>query len=163
MNTIVNASPLIFLAKLDYLEALGIFNKVYMADIVIEEIRAGLEKGYPDAIRVTNMVETGKLTVMVGEEPKIPVKGLHPGEASVIQLARKLGIKDVIIDDRHAIAAAKYFGLRPASTPYLLLLNVKNGKLGKKRFRSLMDGLMGQGYYISPRLYLRIMEVAGAL
>ena len=163
MKAAINASPLIFLAKLDCLEALAVFDEVLTTDIVIDEVEAGAGEGIPDALRVKRLVESGKLMVAKASQPRNPPKGLHPGELSVLKLAMDRRIRDVIIDDRHAIAAARYFGLRPASTPFLLLLNVKEGRLNEKRFRSLMDGLMAQGYYISPKLYVRILEIAETL
>jgi predicted nucleic acid-binding protein len=160
LKAVINASPLIFLAKLDYTEALAVFDEVLTSDVVIEEVVAGADKGFVDALRIKRLEECGKLTVVKAGHQRDQLKGLHLGELSVLKLAMDRKIKDVIIDDRHAIAAARYFGLRPVSTPFLLLLNVKKGRLTKKRFRSLMDGLIEHGYYISPKLYMKILEMA---
>ena len=89
--------------------------------------------------------------------------GLHPGELSIIELARELKIQDIIVDDKTAIQASKYFGLKVISTPFLLLKNLKYGKIDLQEFKDAMDRLITFGYFISPNLYMKILDKAEKL
>jgi predicted nucleic acid-binding protein len=159
MNAVINASPLIFLSKLDMLDCLKIYNKVYTTNLVIQEIELGLEKGYPEALLIKKLVEENFLIVKdkISKENEF---GLHPGELSIIELAREMKIENIIVDDKTAINASKYFGLKVTSTPFLLLKNLKKGNIKLIDFRNAMDKLVMFGYFISPNLYMKILDKA---
>ena len=159
MEAVINASPLIFLSKLDVLYCLRSYEAVYTTDIVIEEVKRGLEKGYQDSLMVLRMVEDGSL-VIKGDAKKTEMYGLHPGEISVIELARDMKIDTIIVDDGRAIKTAKYFGLTVVSTPFLLLKNMKAGVMDRDIFLNKMNMLLEYGYYISPNLYMKIIKAA---
>ena len=56
MGIVVNASPLIFLSKLNKLDILGeLFEDVFTTDEVAVEVLAGLEYGYSDALVVKSL------------------------------------------------------------------------------------------------------------
>ena len=133
MKAVINASPLIFLSKLDVLCCLQIYEDVYTTDIVIEEVKRGLEKGYQDSLMVLKLIEDGSL-VLKGSAKATEMYGLHPGEISVIELARDMKIDTIIMDDGRAIKTAKYFGLKVVSTPFLFLKNLKAGKMNRETF-----------------------------
>ena len=162
MKTVINASPLIFLAKLDMLDCLRLYDNIYTTEIIIKEIEKGLEKGFQEALSVRKLVEEGFVVVK-----KITSKkkgfGLHPGELSLIELAKMMGVAEIIVDDRSAIHVAKYFGLKVVSTPYLLLRNLKDGHIDLEEFQDAMDRLIGFGYFISPNLYVKILNKAKEL
>ncbi len=159
MKAVINTSPLIFIAKLEMLECLRIYDKIYTTNLVIDEIEKGLDKGYQEALLVKKLVDQDLLMV---ERCRIKREGfgLHPGELSIIELAKRLKIQEIIIDDKIAIQAAKYFGLKVISTPYLLLKNLKYGKIVLQEFKDAMDRLMTFGYFISPNLYIKILNKA---
>lgn len=159
MKAVINTSPLIFLAQIDRLEVLRMFNPVLTSAVVMAEVEAGLSKGYQDTLKVRKMVEEGKLRVTRSTAKK-SIQGLHPGEASVIALAKKENADIIIVDDRAAIKVAKYLGLNVASTPYLLLKALKEKRISKTEFKASMTKLISVGYFISPDLYLRIMKIA---
>ncbi len=162
MKAVINASPLIFLAKLDMLDCLRLYKNVYTTNIVIEEIESGLTKGYSEALSIRKLTDSGFIVV---KRPKGKKKGfgLHPGELSVINLAKDMKIKELIVDDRKAISVAKYFDLKVVSTPYLLLKNLKMKRIDYEEFVDAFDGLVGFGYFISPNLYVKILEIAREL
>lgn len=166
MKTVINTSPLIFLSRLDFLDGLKVYEKVFTTDTVIDEIRCGIEKGHSNGLPVMRLVEDGGIEV-VKPGKKLAVgpgmKGLHAGEASILPLALEMDIEHVLVDDRAAILAAKYLRLTPRSTPYILVRNVKKGIIDKAQFREMMDKLITFRYYISPRLYMKILETADAL
>jgi len=161
-EAVINTSPLIFLSKLDMLDTLLIYKKIYTTKVVMDEIERGLEKGYQEALSVRKLVEKDFITVR-----RIKAKegefGLHPGELTVITLAKKMKVKEIIVDDRSAIRVAKYFGFNVVSTPFLLLKNLKMKRIDYEEFENAINRLIGEGYFISPNLYVKILEKAEEL
>ena len=80
----------------------------------------------------------------------------------MLLLAVDRGVTVVIVDDLAAIRAARASGLEPRSTPYLLLDGHRQGRLGSSSFQARLDALLGHGYFMSPRLYQRLIEAARA-
>ncbi|UCF08177.1 MAG: hypothetical protein JSW28_00345 [Thermoplasmata archaeon] len=162
MKAAINTSPLIFLSKLEMLDCLRLYEKIYTTQIVLNEIGKGMEKGYQEALSVKKLVDEGFIIVKEFKEKK-EVFGLHPGELTVIEMAKEMKIKELLIDDRSGIKVAKYFGLKVVSTPYLLLKNLKKGNIELDDFKEAMDRLIGFGYFISPNLYVEILKKAKEL
>lgn len=159
MKGAINASPLIFLSKLDKLDCLRLYERIYTTQIVIDEIERGMEKGYQEALLVKKLVDEGFIFIKKVAIPKEGF-GLDPGELSVIEMAKKMKIKELLLDDKSAIKVAKYFGLKVVSTPFLLLKNLKEGNIELDEFKESMDRLIGFGYFISPNLYIDILKTA---
>ncbi len=159
MKAAINASLLIFLAKLEMMDCLRLYENVYTTNLVMEEIERGLEKGYQEALSIKKLTDE-RFIVVKKIKSKKEGFGLHPGELPVINLAKKLKIKELIVDDRKAIQVAKYFGLHVVSTPFLLLKNLKAKSIDYHEFEDAIDGLIGFGYFISPNLYVKILEKA---
>jgi predicted nucleic acid-binding protein len=163
MKAAINASPLIFLAKLDMLHLLDMHEEVYSTSEVLSEVLGGIAAGYQDALLVKKFMNKGKIRRLKTKarlERYEKLLGLHKGEISVLLAARELKIDRVIVDDKRAIKAAKYFGLKPVSTPFVLLEALRKGKLTLPRFKECMEKLVNFGYRVSPRLYMRILERA---
>lgn len=155
MKAVVNASPLIFLAKLDRLDLLP--SPCGTTPIVLAEVRAGQALGHPEALSIERHVRSKALLVRSpGRKPLPSETGLHPGEASVISLALQRRIAEVIVDDRIAIRTAKLAGLRPVSTPFLILRSRREGTLDAPSAQGLLARLVGHGYFLSAALYERL-------
>lgn len=166
MRAAINASPLIFLARLDMLHLLDMYEKVYSTHEVLSEVLGGIEAGYQDALLVRKLIKEGKISRVKTKarfERYEKLLGLHKGEISVLLAARELKLDLVIVDDRRAIKAAKYFGLKPVSTPFVLLEALSSGKLTLPHFKECMDKLIEFGYRISPKLYMEILDKAKVL
>jgi predicted nucleic acid-binding protein len=167
MKAVINASPLIFLGKLDMLHLLSvIYEGVYSTPEVFAEVLDGIEAGYADAVLIKKFVDEGKIRELKIRAPLEKYEaqlGLHRGEISVLLAARELKIGHVIVDDKRAIKAAKYFGLKPISTPFILLEALKMKKITLSRFKNCLDKLIDFGYRISPKLYMRIIAQAEGL
>jgi len=161
-EAVINTSPLIFLSKLDMLDALKIYKKIYTTTVVMDEIEQGINKGYNEALMIKKLVKKDFIVVK-RVKAKAGEYGLHPGENTVITLAKKIKVKEIIVDDRGAIRVAKYFGFGVVSTPFLLLKNLKAKNIDYVEFEDAMDTLIGAGYFISPNLYVKIFEKAKQL
>ncbi|MBI5047253.1 hypothetical protein HZC07_06005 [Candidatus Micrarchaeota archaeon] len=163
MKAIVNASPLIFLAKLGKLHLLfDLFEEVFTTSSVLEEVFEGLTTGYPDALVVKKSADDGTLKTLTVSK-HLDFENLGEGALSVIEAALEHKIGLVVLDDFAAIKTAKYFSLEVISTPFLLLKLLEKKKITKKEFVSSFNALMDFDYRISPVLYKRILDVAEKL
>jgi len=156
MRTAVDASPLIYLAKIGRLDVLGPYAEVLAPPAVIAEVERGLERGHLEALQVRKLVETGRLHVRKSGR----LRGewnLDAGEKAVLALALKERVDEVVVDDRAAIGVAKYLGLRPVSVPFLLLRERRSGRLSQEAFRDSLDRLLSEGYYLSAKLYRELL------
>lgn len=160
MRAVVNASPLIFLAKLDRLSLLPF--PIGTTPLVLAEIRAGASRGHLESNAVEAMAKAGTLAVAEAKPRGVGwMSGLDPAEASVLQLALDRGVREVIVDDYAAIRAARVLGLAPLSTPFLLLRARRQGAVDREQFRSLLERLVAHGCYLSSPVYRRLLEAGG--
>lgn len=159
MRAVVDTSPLIFLGKLALLGLLP--SPTGTTPAVLEEVRAGRPAANPEADAVEALVEAGQLVVEKPSRRKLDyASGLDSAEAGVLVLALDQGVRRVIVDDLAGIRAARVLGLEPRSTPFLLLEARREGTLTAARYRAHLDALLGMGYYLSPRVFQRLVEAA---
>jgi len=163
MKAAINASPLIFLAKLGKLNLLkSILTEYYITNTVMEEVvKKALESGYVEADLIQKFAS--KHTAEIDEEKarRLAEKfNIHIGEASTILLAKKMGFNYVIVDDKVAIKVLKTIGLKPLSIPFILLSALKNRQITYEDFIQCFEKLTEYGYYISPGLSRKILETA---
>jgi predicted nucleic acid-binding protein len=156
---VVNASPLIFMAKLGTLDALGIFRPILTTPQVLAEVEAGMGKGYREALAVRRLIDARTIEVREPPPLRLPPPVLGPGELSVIALAGAVSGATAVIDDGDAIRAAKHLGLPIRSTPFVLLDNVALGRIELGQFRALLDKLLALDYHISTALFLDLVAM----
>ncbi len=160
VEAVVNASPLIFLGKIDHLDLLP--RPVATTPTVLEEITAGDPLDHPEIDLIQAVVDEGTIRPMTPGKPlDHTITGLHEGEASVLALARELDLLEVLVDDKVAIRTAKLLGMTPVSTPFLLLRACRTGTIAEATFRRALDRLVAHRYFLSPDLYQRLVEAAG--
>lgn len=157
---VVNASPLVFLAKLDRMGALRVYSPVITTTAVVREVEEGLPGGHPEILAVRKEMAAGRLQVRKVSESPIPGLDLDPGELTVLRLASRISGCTAVVDDGAAIRAARRNGIRVLSTPFLLLEGLARGEMDSGDFRRAMDRLLAEGYHLSARLYLQLIEKA---
>lgn len=157
MKAAVDASPLIYLTRLGRLSILEVYETVLAPPEVINEIERGLQSGHPEALEVRRLVDTGRLRVQKGGKPRMEWN-LDRGEAAVLALALRARVDEVVVDDRAAIAVAKYLGLRPVSVPFLLLRERRRGGLSQDAYEESLHDLLAEGYYLSAELLQRLKD-----
>lgn len=163
MKATINASPLIFLAKIDKINLLGmILTDFRVTDIVWEEtVKKGLEHQHVEAEFIQRIVGNRVVEAEKEKAEKMAEKfGVHIGEASTILLAKKLHFEHVLVDDKVAIKVTKIMGLKLLSTPFILLEALKKHHLTYSQFVSCFEKLTAYGYYISPVLSREILKKA---
>jgi predicted nucleic acid-binding protein len=145
MRLVVNASPLIFLAKVGTLSLLNdCFEEILTPPAIVSEVGT---LRLPEFVRVAPVSATGSAFV------RGAVSNLHTGELEVMVLAQEAGIAWVALDDMLARRKAKQMGLHPIGTVGILLLAQKRGLLDAMQVRAKIEDLVGiHGLYLSDRV-----------
>lgn len=159
----VNASPLIFLARLGRLEVLRAYKPLLTTDAVLREVKAGGPHGHGEAVPVSRLVKAGHLKVRRADLRAVEGFELDPGELSVLRAAEKAKVATVIVDDLAAIRAARHLGLEPRSTAFVLFDAATRRHMTRAEFLLDLDRLLRAGYYLGAPLYGFLREAAGRL
>lgn len=156
-----NATPLIYLAKVGRLDLLRtIFGEVYMPEEVkVEVVDRGKRLGEEDAYLVERAVDEGWLRVLRVEPVEVPIK-LQPGEVAALSLAKKLGLREVLVDEASARAAARLLDLTPRGTVYVLLKALGEGKMNLDGFLEALSQMIGQGFRLKEEVYVEAVKEA---
>jgi len=158
---VTNASPLIFLAKLERLDLLkASADEVLVPPAVLDEIMAlddkaaeSVRQASEDWLRQqapTNRSEVELLRIEIGD-----------GESEAIALAREVGAARVVLDDLDARRKARLLGLTPVGTIGLLLAARLRGDLPS--LKAEIDRLLQFGFRVSDALVTRVLQEADEL
>lgn len=152
MDIIMNASPLIFLCKINRLNVLEkMFDTIFIPHAVINEVnvcgktKVALEDVPYKTLTVTNRIAVNSL-----------LGRLHIGEVEVIIGAMESGINTVVLDDKYARNKAKQLGLTVTGTLGLLLSASKQGYIDSL-FEDI-EKLKSEGMFISDAIIAKIKE-----
>ena len=148
---ICNASPLIFLARINQLTLLQkLFTSVVIPGAVKEEVLIENKSGYHV---IHTAIKTGWIKAA---NPKQHTDfGLGQGENAAIQLARETKDK-LATDDALAIKVASIYEIDTLRTTTIILMALQKGIIHKKQAISLINDIMAEGYYISPMHYAQL-------
>jgi predicted nucleic acid-binding protein len=155
---ISNASPLVFLAKLQRLDLLRLgADEVLVPTGVLSEVRAKRDAA---ARQVENclgdwLCECSAIRLDLLQA----LPGLGMGEREVIAQALQEGISDVALDDQDARRLASKMGLQPIGTVGILLAAKRQGLLPS--LRDEIGRLTSLGFRVSDALYSRALRDAG--
>lgn len=154
-----DASPLIFLAKLQHLDLLyGLTDEVYIPAAVVVEIRAKPDLA-TQALNDALQQHIQQWTVEDQTSVELLRADLDLGEAEVIVLAKALQAERVVMDDLDARRFARRVGLRPVGTLGILLAARRRGQIAS--LKDEIERLAEHGFRVSPGLAARVLEAAG--
>lgn len=158
MKIASNASPLIFLAKIERLDLLNMYH-VILPKQAFEEIKKGTEMGKEDAQKIETLIDK-KIIEMeeIDINKEIDKHNIGKGEKAAISLAIKNKMGIVLLDERKARRIAKFYKLKPKGTIGVLAEAYKNSKINKKEFKELIEKLIKEGYRIKETLILRLLD-----
>lgn len=154
MKLISNCSPLIFLAKINFLELLE--NDEIIIPIEVKEellFKESVEKDRLEKFFTSKNVQTIKVLT-----PRKFSNALGKGEIAVINLALENNIFDILMDDRRGRSLAKIHNLKPHGTLWIILRGYKNGTLTKSQTKDLICELPAVGFRVDPEFLFQILK-----
>lgn len=157
-HPVVNASPLIFLAKGGYLELLQLAGEqVLVPEPVAEEIR----RRSPGDVTAQALDETPWLLVRAVPSipPVIQAWDLGPGESAVLALAYARAGTEVIIDDLAGRRCAVALDIPMRGTLGLVLAAKRNGRI--EAARPVVAHLLQTGMYLSQKVVDEALKLVG--
>jgi predicted nucleic acid-binding protein len=157
---IVNASPLIVLARVGLLELLREpACPVVVPDVVYREVLAG--ERFDPHVQAVREAATDWLQVMPvpRADPSLDPNLLDAGELAVLTLALQSPGATVVLDDHAARATALQRNISLVGPAGILLRAKQNGRLAT--VRPTLDALRQAGLYLSDNLYHLVLKVAG--
>lgn len=155
---VVNASPLILLAKIQKTDLLvQLAGLVIVPEAVVEEVTVK-----DDGKFILNAIEKDE-HFSIQRNVKVPnyllAWDLGAGETQVIALGIQIGAKRVVLDDLEARKCAKAFGLNVIGTLGLVARAKDLGVID--RARPVMEQLACSGMHVSPALLSSILAELG--
>jgi predicted nucleic acid-binding protein len=153
-----NASPVIFLSKIERLHLLSdLFSEVLIPDGVWNEVN---QRPDDAAIIFNELRASSNLTVFTVKNRTAVmamIGRLHLGEVEVIVGAGELGIPNVILDDGYARSKAKQMGLNVTGTLGILIAGHKKCLIDD--LSSDLDKLIDIGFRISNSIVQQIKNM----
>lgn len=160
---VFDATPLIYLGKINLLEKVMLFpeEKYIPKSVYREVVEEGKKRGETEAFLIDKLVKSGALKLRspydklyrssLAENPKI-----HRGDADVLALAHEFkGI--ALMDDEEARGMAEVEGIEHHGTVYLLLRMMKMELLSKDEILDSLNEMIRMGWRCSTELYAEIL------
>lgn len=161
---VADATVLIYLAKLDRLEALFKHHEPVLVPepVYVEAVREGKEEGHADAVIIQAAVDEGHLNRTKPPSPPSSLEGLGltDGDGSVLATAIGRSIEAVLTDDGPLRSLARSLDLTPRGTLAFLIADLEDGAMSLDGFLQALDDLQTAGYRISPSLHAKAVRQA---
>lgn len=156
-----NATPLIYLAKVGKIDFLKrVFGEVFIPEEVkIEVVDRGKLLGERDAYVIEKAIGEGWLKVLTTEIVEVPIK-LESGEVAVLSLAKKLGLREVLLDEVSARVAARLLDLTPRGTVFVLLKALEKMEVDLNGFLEVLNQLIRHGFRLKEEVYVEAVREA---
>ena len=159
MQIVLNSSPLIFLAKLSYLNQFIEYpDDLYIPQSVAEEISA---KSDPASQTIQTLINAGKLQVRTSSLITL-VNSLNQrlgkGESEAIALGIELNADYVLLDDSTARREAKRLGLSIKGTLAVIKKINKDGKISIESLDSLYQQIIEIEFRVKRSLFDQIFS-----
>ncbi|MBK1630227.1 hypothetical protein CKO31_05600 [Thiohalocapsa halophila] len=148
MKIVTNASPLIFLSKID---SLGLLQQCFSDVLAPPAVLAETGLKLPDFVEQSQLSDLGEAFV------RGALGSLHRGELETLVLARERGTDLVAVDDGAARRKAGQMGLRPIGTVGILVLARRFGHLDEPTALEQLNLLVDRhGLYVSSALLQQV-------
>ena len=166
MIVVCDATPIILLAKLSDFQLLKtLYQKIYIPQEVYDEIvTKGRGKAGEKELKVaqTDWVEIKTVSGQAKIKKLEEVYGLGEGESAAIILSQELKANFLLTDDGIARKAAsglfKGTSTMVSGTIGVLKLTREKGLISKDQFKSKIESLKEEGFYLKENLYRQILS-----
>ena len=156
-----DATPLIYLAKAG---RIGLLRTVFGRVIIPEEVKVevvdrGKQLGEADAYIIEKAINDGWIKVLSAEPLETPIR-LEPGEVAVLSLAKKLGLKEVLVDEVSGRVAARLLDLTPRGTIFVLLRALEKKEMNLDEFLRVLNQMIDEGFRLREEVYIEAVRIA---
>jgi predicted nucleic acid-binding protein len=150
-----NASSLIFIGKLGIFNLLkNVCQRILIPKQVFDEI---FKYNKPENNLIQKELDSNFIVKQdIKSIKEIP---LHIGERASISLCLEKNIKTFLSDDKKARRYARSLNLDTIGILGIILENLRAKSLNKKQAKELIKELIDKGYYMSPGLYAKTLEL----
>jgi predicted nucleic acid-binding protein len=168
-KVVSNASPLIYAAKISFLEALQkLYEKILIPPAVYNEVvEKGTKKKAADALIIEEAVTKGHLQVVeLNQKAKTEIEvltKLHDisvGEAQAIALAKQVKAKLLIIDERSGTMAARVWGIKPIGLLGIIIEAMYQNVITFEELKTYFKRLTETEFRLKHGDYMKAMELA---
>ncbi|MCS7266331.1 MAG: DUF3368 domain-containing protein [Armatimonadetes bacterium] len=155
---VADAAPLIFLAKLGYLELLRLnADEILVPTEVLREVMAKDDEAAKEMKK--HLGSWLKECEVVRYELLRLLPDMDEGERAVLAQAIQEGFEKVVLDDMEARRVARRIGLKPIGTVGLLIAAHKKGLIPSLKVE--LERLKALGFWISETLQREALEAVG--
>ena len=168
MLVVINAGPVIWLAKIGRLDLLQkLYGEVSIPkEVYVESVERGLEHGFRDALIIKEASDKGWIKIVELSKGQSSIrdriihhlKELDAGEVEAIVYAKDAGADLILLDDSTARSFAESWGLKAKGTLYILLRALRMDLLNVNETRELIHKLIESGFRVDPRLFARLIK-----
>lgn len=160
---VFDATPLIYLAKVDRLDVVThlegprrIPRRVYT-----EVVADAIDAGHVDARRIEQRIDDGLFDVVAVDDSPLATRlaanpNLSDADVAVLACA---AIHDgiAVMDETAGRTAADVEGIETRGTAYLVLSCAKDGSISVSDARETIDSMIDHGWYCAPDLYAKLL------
>lgn len=159
MVVVADASPLIFLSRLDLLHVLrGLYGRILVPEEVYSEATAGDESPGALSIRAADWIEILRPTENQPFHEAVQEE-LDAGEAAAIRLALERDADLVLIDERQGRRVARRLGLEVKGTLGVLVTARREGLL--EELQPALEQLVEVGAWVTEDIVRAALEAVG--
>jgi predicted nucleic acid-binding protein len=156
---VVNASPIIALAKVGHLHLLkDLCKELLVPDVVASEVLAGPPS---DPARLAFERGWGSAVVPCPIVPELLEWGLGPGETAVLAVARERKSATAVLDDSAARTCAKALGVQVIGTVGVVLRARKEAIIPSAA--NVLESLRAQGLWLDNNTIRAAVEGVGEI
>lgn len=165
MILVLNSTPLIYLNRVSLswvFEALE--EKFIIPQEVYEEVvNKGKREGKGDANIIEKLIQKDIITInTIKKEITNFSSELHAGEIEVLSLARELDVI-AILEDNIARKYGAIMGIEVHGSIYILLLLLKRNILSKEKVVGKLNKMIDNGFFLSPKVYKKTIEMINTI
>lgn len=157
IKIVTDASPLIFLAKIEGLNLLSAY-KLYVPRQVEDEVLKGSDKHRKDALQISKFLKSSNVIVVETTLISALPDYLGKGERAVISCAVGLAIEAVLIDEGKARAVARFYNLKPKGTLGVLNDAFKKGIITRHKLEEMTFDLVQKGYRVREEILIEFLK-----
>lgn len=168
-EVVSNASPLIYAAKIGFLEALRkLYGKILLPPAVYNEVvEKGVERKAADALIIEEAVMKGYLQVAeLNERAKAEIKiltkmqDISVGEAEAIALAKQVKAELLIIDERSGTIVARVWGIKTVGLLGIIIEAMYQGIITFEKLKTYYNRMIETEFRLKHRDYVKAMKQA---